>query len=138
MYVFDASSIVNLIKRGLARVFEYGVTTNLALYESLNAIWKELELLRRRIDEDVALEYVQIISKVFEAIKITDIKGSEDRVFKLASDEKITIYDATYLYLAIENKAILVTDDSKLKEKAAKYVEVMSSNQLETRILKGE
>jgi len=128
---------VNLIKRGLAMVFEYGVTTNLALYESLNAIWKEFKLLRR-IDEDVALEYVQIISKVFEVIKITDIKGSEDRVFKLASDEKITIYDATYLYLAIENKAILVTDDSKLKEKAAKYVEVMSSNQLETRILKGK
>jgi len=118
-------------------VFEYGVTTNLALYESLNAIWKEFKLLRR-IDEDVALEYVQIISKVFEVIKITDIKGSEDRVFKLASDEKITIYDATYLYLAIENKAILVTDDSKLKEKAAKYVEVMNSNQLETRILKGK
>jgi len=53
-------------------------------------------------------------------------------------NEKITIYDATYLYLAIENKAILVTDDSKLKEKAAKYVEVMNSNQLETRILKGK
>ncbi len=44
--------------------------------------------------------------------------------------EHLTIYDAAYLYLAIRNKLILVTDDQKLIQIASKYVKVMKSNEL--------
>ena len=38
MYLFDASSILNLIKRGLVTPLADGLTLDLALYECLNAI----------------------------------------------------------------------------------------------------
>jgi len=129
VYLFDASSIVNLIKKGLAKVFLHGVTTDLALYESLNAVWKEFKLMKR-IDEETALEYVDVIAKVFRAIKKVGIEDCEKEVFKVASRDDLTIYDAAYLYLAIKGKLTLVTDDQILKDRASKYVKVMSSDEL--------
>lgn len=126
MYVFDASSILNLTKRGLAKIFMNGLTLNLAYYESLNAIWKEFVQLKR-IDEETALEYVRVLDMVFEALEKEDIEGYEMDVFKLASKEKLTVYDASYLFLAIRRRSILVTDDGELQDKASKYVKVMSS-----------
>ncbi|RLE64713.1 MAG: DNA-binding protein, partial [Thermoprotei archaeon] len=37
--------MVNLVKRGIIKVFASGSTIDLALYESINAIWKEYKLL---------------------------------------------------------------------------------------------
>lgn len=129
MYLFDASSIVNLVKKGVVRVFAYGATTDLALYEALNAIWKESKLLKR-IDEETALEYVDILSMVFKVIKKISIEGSEDEVFKLALREGLTVYDASYLYPAIRDKLTLVTDDKRLLDKASRYVNAMRSSEL--------
>jgi predicted nucleic acid-binding protein len=129
MYLFDASSIVNLVKKGVVRVFAYGATIDLALYEALNAIWKESRLLKR-IDEKTALEYVNVLSMIFKVIRKTSIEGSEDEVFKLALREGLTIYDASYLYLAIRDGLTLVTDDKRLLDKASRYVNAMHSSEL--------
>jgi len=136
LYLFDASSIVNLVKRGLVRVFEYGATVDLALYEALNAVWKESKLLGR-FDEETALEFIEILAGIFEAIRVFNIRGLEEEVLRLASREDLTIYDASYLYMAIKNRSILVTDDRKLRDKASKYVEAISSSQLASRHLGG-
>ena len=101
VYLFDASSIVNLIKEGSARVFEHGVTIDLALYEALNVVWKEFKVLGR-MDEETALEYVDVLVKVFEAVETVDVKGSGRDIFDIASSEGLTIYDASYPYLAIK------------------------------------
>jgi len=45
VYLLDVSSIVNLIKKGMVKPFANGVTIDLALYETLNAVWKEYKLL---------------------------------------------------------------------------------------------
>ena len=124
LYLFDASSILNLIKRGLIKQFAEGVTLDLALYESLNALWKEYKLLRK-IDKDTALEFINIISDLFNVIKTLSIKGFENEVFNLASKENLSIYDAAYTCSAIKNKLILITDDKELKEKASKYIEAI-------------
>ncbi len=134
MYLFDASAIVNLVKRGLVRVFEHGATLDLALYEALNAVWKEYKILGK-IDKKTALEYIEILAGIFEAIEIIDVRGSEEEVFRLALKENLTIYDASYLHVAIKNKSILVTDDKVLRDKASKYVEGLSSNQLADKYL---
>ncbi len=70
------------------------MTIELALYESLNAVWKEHTLLKR-IDKEVALEYAHILSKVFEVIKVASIsiRGLEAEVYKIACKESLTIYD---------------------------------------------
>lgn len=129
MYLFDASSIVNLIKKGIVKHFANGVSLDLALYESLNAIWKEYKLLKN-LDETTAILFLDIISNIFNVIKTLSIKGLEKEIFSLASKENLTIYDASYLYIAIKNNFILVTDDEKLKSKASKYVKVVTSNEL--------
>jgi predicted nucleic acid-binding protein len=77
LYVFDASSILNLTKRGMTRVFMKGSTLDLAYYESLNAIWKEYRSLRRT-DEETALEYVRVLDMVFGALEKEDIGGTRD------------------------------------------------------------
>ncbi len=129
LYLFDASSIVNLVKRGLAKVFIYGETIDLALYEALNAIWKEYTLVKK-IDKETALEYINILIDVFTAIEKVDIHGFEREVFDIASREKLTLYDASYLYIAIKHKLVLVTDDKELREKARKYVKVLNSREI--------
>jgi len=131
VYLFDASAIVNLVKKASLTAFAEGVTLDLALYESLNAVWKEYRLLKR-IDEDTALKLAEIISDLFKVIKTLSIKGSEREILSLASREGTTVYDASYLYTALKNNLILVTDDRKLKEKASRHVKVLTSSQLAT------
>lgn len=129
MYFYDASSIVNLIKRGLIKPFSNGISLDLALYESLNAIWKEYQLLKK-LDKDSASLFVDIIEAVFNVVRVLSIRGLEKEIFNLASKEGLTIYDASYLYIALKNRFILVTDDEKLKNKASKYVKVVTSSEL--------
>ena len=129
MYLLDASSIVNLIRRGSIRPLIEGVTLDLALYESLNAVWKEHRLLKR-FDRKIASEFLGIISDVFSVIKIASIKGFEEGVFNLALKENVTIYDASYMYIAMKGGLILVTDDRKLKDRASKYLKVISTSEL--------
>lgn len=128
-YLFDASSIVNLVKRGVTKILAEGKTLDLAYYESLNAIWKEHALLRR-IDEETALEYSETLSPVFKALEVDNIEDEEIKVFKLASKEGLTIYDASYLHIAIRDNLTLVTDDYKLKNKASQHIKVLTTKEL--------
>jgi len=41
--------------------------------------------------------------------------------------ERLTIYDASYIYIAIKERLMLITDDKKLREIALKYVKVLPS-----------
>jgi len=58
------------------------------------------------------------------------IRGLEEEVFNLASKENITIYDASYLYIAMRNNFILITDDKELKDKALKYVKAFTTSEV--------
>jgi predicted nucleic acid-binding protein len=128
VYLFDASAIVNLIKKGFMKAFIKGFSLDLALYETMNAIWKEHKL--GRIDEKTVLEYIEVLTMAFKLFEILSIGAYEKEVFKLAVKEELTIYDASYLFLAIKNKLILVTDDEKLKNKSLKYIKVLNSKDL--------
>ncbi|RLE92127.1 MAG: DNA-binding protein [Thermoprotei archaeon] len=129
LYVFDASSITNLVKRGLPSLLIEGITLDLAIYECLNAVWKEYKLLGR-IDRETALSLIKAIGNVLTVIKMESIKGFEDEVFSLACKENLTIYDASYLYTSIKMQATLITDDQKLREKSSKYIKVLNTEQL--------
>jgi len=129
MYLFDASSIINLVKKGIVKLFEEGATIDLALYESINVIWKE-HILLKKIDEDTACKFITIITRVFDILEILSIKGSEEEIFRTALNEGLNIYDSSYIYTALKNELPLVTDDIKLKTTALKYIRVFSSNEL--------
>ena len=73
MYVFDASAIVNLIKRGLTSPFTDGLTLDLAIYECLNVVWKEYKLLKK-LDEETASSFIKIISDVLSIIRMIRLR----------------------------------------------------------------
>ncbi len=129
MYLFDASSVVNIVKRNLPTLLADGITLDLALYESLNAIWKEHTLLKK-IDEDTALAFIRTLKNVFNVIRTLSVAGLEEEVFLFASEDCSTVYDASYVFIAKKERLILVTDDQDLREKASKSLRVMCTEDL--------
>ena len=126
MYLLDSSAIINLVKRGELKVFARSHTLDLALYESLNAIWKEVYLVKN-IKRETGLKLIEIISKIFSVIEVHTVRGFEKEIFELSLNEGLTIYDASYIYIAMKEKLMLVTDDKRLREIASKYVKALSS-----------
>ena len=129
MYLFDASAIINLVKREYLKPFIDGATLDLAIYESLNAIWKEY-LLLHHLDDETVKRLLSILRGIFSVVSIASISGYEYEVFELAVKEKLTVYDAAYLYYAAKNKLILITDDARLREKVKQYLETVSTREL--------
>ena len=79
---------------------------------------------------DTARKFVKIINKVFKVIKLVSITGLEEEVLTLALKENITVYDASYMYVAMRDNLILVTDDQKLRNKASRYVKAIPSSEV--------
>ncbi|MDK2384140.1 MAG: type II toxin-antitoxin system VapC family toxin [Candidatus Korarchaeota archaeon] len=128
-FLFDASAIINLIRKGDLRVLSEGCTLDLALYESLNALWKEHSLLKR-MSRDLVAEYVDILLGIFEAIEVRTIAGLERRVLENAIRYDLTVYDSSYFTYAIENGLAMVTDDVKLAKRVKGSIEVLSTSDL--------
>ncbi|MEM2433006.1 MAG: type II toxin-antitoxin system VapC family toxin [Candidatus Bathyarchaeia archaeon] len=85
---------------------------DLAIYESINAIWKEYYILKR-IKVEVAYRLIKLLSKIFNVLEPRTIREKE--VLEITIKEGVTIYDAFYIYIAAQNKLTLVTDDKKYK-----------------------
>ena len=74
MYLFDASAIVNLVKRGSLKPLGWGASLDLAVYEALNAVWKEHRL-RGCLDSDAARALAGILRGAFGVIPLGSIRG---------------------------------------------------------------
>lgn len=122
----DASALVNIVKRAEMSKLREAITLDLALYEALNAVWKEHSKLKK-IDLETALNFATLIQKTFNIIDKTSIEGMEEETFNTACKHKLTIYDASYVSLALKKGLTLVTDDKKLAEKIGKMVETKTS-----------
>jgi predicted nucleic acid-binding protein len=120
------------LREGILKPLAKGVILDLAVYEVINAVWKEHYLLRH-IDEETVKELLDVLERVFDVVTVASVRSEEARVFELAVKEGLTIYDAAYLYYAAKNKLILVTDDAKLREKAKQYVETITTRELMSR-----
>ena len=123
--VFDASSIFEAIANGNIRILSDQYTLELARYELGNILWKR-KILIKDIDRDEFLRLSKLIKKVLNLMNILNIDCNETEVLKLADKYRITFYDASYVYMAISMRAVLVTEDNKLKRKIGKDVEAIS------------
>ncbi len=128
-YLFDSSAIINLIRKGDLRVLSEGCTLDLALYESLNALWKEHHLLKR-LSRDLLAEYVDILLRIFEVIDVKTVADLEREVLENAIRYYLTVYDSSYITYASENDLVLVTDDAKLAKRVKGRVEALSTSEL--------
>ena len=128
-HVLDASELIPLIvgrgKRLVAEASNQGIfTTDLAIYETCNALWKLPALLK-----SISFEDAEDIAKLLRDLAASDILELLDyrgldvaRTLNTANTEHITFYDASYIVIADAVGATLVTEDKKLRQAANKYV----------------
>ncbi len=111
-YVFDASAIIKAVElapREAARVLRGQYTTDIAYYEVGNYIWK---LFRKSLISDPA-PHVELFRRLIALMKVEAV-GLRAEVLGLAAGRALTYYDASYLWLAEQLNATLITEDEAL------------------------
>jgi predicted nucleic acid-binding protein len=124
-YLFDSSSIIKALNLGKVDVLVGGYIQWLTIYETLNALWKEVHLLRT-IPEDRALEFAEVLGRLFDFMKILDVRGLERGVLEVAVKLGVTVYESSYIVLARRYGLTLVTEDRRLRAKAQEVVRCVS------------
>ncbi len=128
-YLFNASSIVRALKE--ARLVSLGgqAIQWLTVYEVLNAVWKEAHLLGR-LSPDEAASLASIFASLAGEMVILKPEGVEGEILQLALPKGLTVYDASYIALALRHGLTLVTEDRKLAHAASSIVGLVSLDDL--------
>lgn len=130
--LFDASSLLYLLKLRNLKPLNNNYIQWLTIYEAANALWKEVSLIGS-IGVDEAYEMVEILSGAVNVMKILSPHSYEHEILAVANKLKITAYDASYVVLADKNNLVLVTEDAELREKAKNIIEVISVDDISRR-----
>ena len=112
LYLLDASVLYPLIVRMRERVMELShlfSVLDLTRYEVGNVLWKEHG--RGRIKDLGAA--VEMFEEFFDEVEVRRAPEME-AVLRLAVEEGLTFYDASYLAAAREAEIVLVTEDEDL------------------------
>ena len=140
-FLLDASALLPLVTRsGKQLIVEAArddlATTDLAIYEACNGLWKLATLLKTITLED-ASDIAAILTELtaqnlIHTISFTNIDLPQTLV--LAQKNQLTFYDASYITAAQTTKATLATEDQKLRKAANKTVKAISFTQLQTEL----
>ena len=136
MYVLDASVYAPLILQYGARLIGMLMkvevaTLDLAVYETCNVFWKQHVKVRRisRDEAMVACRVSKALTRYVTVYKVIDLDVEE--TIKIAIDNNITFYDASYITLARELGAPIATEDKDVKNVAPDYnIKVLDFHQL--------
>jgi len=128
-YLFDASSIIAALKQKKVGLLVNEYTQRLAIYEVLNALWKEAYLYKS-VTAAKAMELTPVIQWVFNSMRVLDAIKLESEVLRTALELGVTVYDASYIVLASVNHLTLVTEDRTLRQKGSVRVNILSLNEL--------
>ena len=137
-YLLDASALLPLVtRRGKQLIVEASreslVTTDLAVYETCNSLWKLATLLKSISLED-AVDVATVLKELTmkNVIEIADYtKLDFSSALVMAHKENLTFYDASFIKDAESIGAVLVTEDEKLEEVARKFVKTITYSKLE-------
>lgn len=140
-YLLDASALLPLvIRRGKRLIVEASkenlATTDLALYEACNSLWKLATLLKSISLED-ALDVSATLKDlvVRGLIQLTSFaKLDFPSALKRAYEGRLTFFDASYIVAAKNTGAILVTEDEELLKAAFRVVKTITYTDLENRL----
>ena len=129
MIVLDASFLVKLVleEKGseVAEALfkqwvghdEQIVTVDIALSESLNALWKHY-LLLKDLSLDSFKEATRDLLILWSKLSIVSTYEIAKKAVEIAINKNMTIYDSVYLSLAQKYMATLATFDTKQSKKA--------------------
>lgn len=96
------------------------------LYEMTNGI--RSAVLRKRITKNVGANHFQDLLKVLP--DFVDFNALIEKTYNISEDFNLSIYDSSYLSLAIAKKSLFLTGDDKLYKKVAgkiKFVKPLAS-----------
>jgi predicted nucleic acid-binding protein len=140
-YLLDASALLPLIiRRGKQLIIEASredlATTDLAIYEACNSLWK-LSTLLKLISLEDAVDTANTIKDlairgVIKPIEFTKLDFSN--TLRIANEKGLTFYDASYIAATESSEAILVTEDEKLKKTANEFVKTITYSDLESEL----
>jgi len=140
-YLLDASTLLPLVtRRGKQLIVEASretlVTTDLAIYEACNSLWKLSTLLK-----SISLEDTVDVANTLKDLALRSLiqpinfaKLDLSQTLKRAHKEQLTFYDTSYITTAESTEAILVTEDEKLRKAASKFVKTINYTDLENRL----
>lgn len=126
-YVFDSSSIYKAFSFNKLSILGGNYTAILSKFELGNVIWKEVTIFKG-ITEDEGEKLYQFLLKVLETMNLEDLKYNE--VEKIGIKNRISFYDASYVWLARNLSLPLITEDEKLRKKVSGFVNVMSLEEI--------
>jgi len=142
-FLLDVSALLPLITRSGKKLIAEAanadlLTTDLAIYESCNGLWKLATLLKTltlKDAQDIATVLNELTAKnLIQTINFTSINLAQ--TLDIAQKAQITFYDASYISAAQNTKATLATEDQKLLKAASKSVKTMSFTQLQNELAK--
>jgi len=108
------TTITALIKKGYALY-----TVDIALAESLNAIWKHTKI-QKDLKPEETKPITQDLIKIYDKLNIITTRELTEEATNIALAQNITIYDALYIAGTQKLNAILYTADQKLHNIANK------------------
>ena len=127
--LFDASSLIYALKLRRLDVLRGSHVQWLTIYEVLNGLWKEASLVKS-ISAEKAVALARVFGRVLRHMSILSPHGIEEEILRTALEHGVTVYDASYIVLARKNDLILVTEDKKLRNKAAEIITVKSLKEI--------
>ena len=97
-------------------------TVDVALAESLNAIWKHAKM-HRDLDAEEAKEVVRDLTKIYDKLNVLTAREICEQALLVALTRNVTAYDALYMAAAQRARATLYTADRELYNEAKKLVD---------------
>jgi len=110
------TSITNLLRKGYSFY-----TVDIALAESLNAIWKHVKIHKDLKTEGVK-SAIQDLTKIHDKLNILTTRELSEETTDIALTQNITIYDSLYIAATRKLKATLYTADRKLCNMSKKII----------------
>jgi len=102
------TTVKNLLRNGCSLY-----TVDIALAESLNAIWKHVNIHKDLKIGDVE-STIHDLTRIYDVMNVITTHELSSEAMKIALTENITIYDSVYIAAAEKLNAILITADKKL------------------------
>ena len=110
-------SVTNFLKTGYSLY-----TVDIALAESLNAIWKHTKIHKDLKTEDTN-PTIQDLTTIYDKLNILTTRELAEETANIALTQNITIYDSLYIAATRKLKATLYTADQKLHNTAKKITD---------------
>ena len=122
-YLFDSSAIFRAIKENKVEILTGEGTLELARYELGNILWKD-HVLQAKISEKESEMIMRTIKRTLAVMDVQGITSTEEEILGIATQLKITFYDASYVYIAKAKELRLITEDLRLIKKITQTAKV--------------